>query len=152
MRMLRKHGARDPGAAARPHVVFTVGGVAFAFDAAHARYVLRAGEAPTDATRFLGRAYPLLDLRRVFGHPAPERTGFVLLVEADARAGLHVDDLQGLRSLDPARLEPLPAVYRGSERRWVAGLATVDDAVLVVVRVRELLATLLADDRPGEAP
>jgi chemotaxis signal transduction protein len=131
--------------------VFTVGGVTFAFDARHARYVLRAGETPCGAVvPFLGRPYPVIDLRQVFGHPNPPRTGFVLLVESDATAGLHIDDLCGLRALDPRGLAPLPAVYRGPERRWVAGLATADDTVIVVARMRELLETLLPADRAAE--
>lgn len=142
--------ARESRIAARPHVVFTVGGVTFAFDALHARYVLRARDAVADAVvAFLGRPYPILDLRQAFGHPAPADAGFVLLVESDARAGLHIDELCGLRSIDAAELAPLPAVYRGPERHWVAGLAATDDGPIVVARVRELLDALLPVDGEG---
>lgn len=156
LRMLRRSDPRDPNGAVarlRPHVVFTVGGVAFAFDALHARYVLRAGEASAGRlVRFLDRPYPVVDLRQVFGHPAPAGAGFVLLVESDSRAGLHVDALRGLCSIDPAELLPLPAVYRGAERRWVAGLATPTDTLTVVVRIPDLLATLLAAEGTGATP
>jgi hypothetical protein len=140
-------GESRAAAALRAHVVFTVGGVAFAFDAAHARYVLRGDSRGFEASvRFLDCPYPVVDLRRVFRHPAPAHAGFVVLVESGARAGLHVDDLRGLSRIDLDRLTPLPAVYRGPERRWIAGLATTDDGVLVVVRIAELLETLLADE------
>jgi hypothetical protein len=151
--MLRRSDRRDPGgvvARLRPHVVFTVGDVTFAFDAVHARYVLRA--AGTGArVRFLDQPYPVVDLRRRFGHPAPAGAGFVLLVEADARAGLQVDEMHGLRAIDPVSLAPLPAIYRGTERRWVAGLALAGDLLIVVARMPELLGTLLAPDGAGAA-
>jgi chemotaxis signal transduction protein len=157
--MLRRSGpGEERGAAAslRPHVVFTCGAVSFAFDAVHARHVLRGDErAPEGLVRFLDQPYPVVDLRRVFGHPASGRTGFVVLVESRVRAGLHVDDLRGLRRIDPGGLEPLPAVYRGTERRWIAGLVPTDDSVdntvIVVVHIAEMLETLLPGDGLGAA-
>jgi len=150
---LRRSGpgeVRSAAAPLRPHVVFTSGGVAFAFDAVHARYVLRAdARAPEGLVHFLDQPYPVVDLRRVFGHPAPARTGFVVLVESHVRAGLHVDDLRGLCRVDPGELAPLPAIYRGAERRWIAGLVPTDDAVIVIVRIAEMLATLLPGDGLG---
>jgi chemotaxis protein histidine kinase CheA len=132
----------------RSHVMFTSGGVSFAFDAVHARHVLR-GDEPEGLVHFLGQPYPVVDLRRVFGHSPRARTGFVVLVESRARAGLHVDDLHGLCRIDPRGLAPLPAVYRGTERRWIAGLLPTDDGVIVVVRIAELLETLLSGEGPG---
>jgi chemotaxis signal transduction protein len=130
--------------------VFTSGGVSFAFDAVHARYVLRGDErGPEGLVHFLDQPYPVVDLRRVFGHPAPARTGFVVLVGSGVRAGLHVDDLRGLCRIDPGGLAPLPAVYRGTERRWIAGLVPTDDTVMVVVRIPEMLETLLPGDGLG---
>jgi chemotaxis signal transduction protein len=134
--------------------VFSIGGVAFAFDAVHARYVVR-GDAtgPERLVHFLGQPYPVVDLRRLFGHPALARTGYVVLVESRARAGLHVDDLRGLCRIDSGGLAPLPAVYRGTERRWIAGLLptdeTVDNTVIVVVRIAEMLETLGSGDGLG---
>ena len=132
----------------RPHVVFTSGGVTFGFDAVHARHVVR-GDACESRFRFLEQWYPVVDLRREFGHRAAARPGFVLLVESGARAGLRVDELRGLGRIDPATLAPLPAVYRGPERRWIAGLAPADDEVIVVVRIAELLETFLPPERIG---
>jgi chemotaxis signal transduction protein len=128
--------------------VFTSGGVAFGFDAMHARHVLR-GDACESQVRFLEQWYPVLDLRREFGHRAASGSGFVLLVESGERAGLRVDELRGLCRIDPAALAPLPAVYRGPERRWIAGLAPTDDAVVVVVRIAGLLQTFLPRERIG---
>jgi purine-binding chemotaxis protein CheW len=130
--------------------VFTSGGVAFGFDAAHARHVLR-GDACESQVRFLQQTYPVVDLRRELGHRAAARSGFVLLVESGGRAGLRVDELRGLSRIDAAGLVPLPAVYRGPERRWIAGLAPVDDTVIVVVRIAELLETFFPRDRVGAA-
>jgi chemotaxis signal transduction protein len=130
--------------------MFTSGGVTFGFDAVHARHVLR-GDACESRVRFFEQWYPVIDLRREFGQRAADRSGFVLLVESGARAGLRVDELRGLGRIDPATLAPLPAVYRGPERRWIAGLAPSDDAVVVVVRIAELLETLLPDERIGAA-
>jgi chemotaxis signal transduction protein len=62
---------------------------------------------------------------------------------------LQVDDLRGLLRIDPGDLAPLPAVYRGTERRWIAGLAPTDDGVIVVVRITEMLETLLPGDGLG---
>ena len=141
---------RNAAAPLRPHVMFTSGGVPFAFDAVHARHVLR-GDArgPEEQIHFLDQTYPVVDLRRVFGHPATAHTGFVVLVESRLRAGLQVDDLRGLCPIDPGRLAPLPAVYRGTERRWISGLFPTDDSVILVVRIAEMLETLLPGDGIG---
>ena len=141
---------RVAAAPLRPHVVFASGGVAFGFDAAHARHVLR-GSACESQVGFLEHWYPVIDLRREFGRGDAPDAGYVLLVEAGARAGLCVDELHGLRRIDPTTLAPLPAVYRGPERRWIAGLAAADDAVIVVVRIAGLLETFLPHDRVGVA-
>lgn len=156
-RPMRRRGEerdeRGAAAALRPHVAFTVGAVTFAFDAAHARYVLRGdAHASTVPVRWLDEPYPLIDLRQAFGHPRAAGTGFVLLVESGRRAGLRVDDVRGLSRIDPERLAPLPAIYRGAERRWVAGLASTDDSVTIIVRVAELIDTLLAGDALGAVP
>jgi hypothetical protein len=103
--------------------VFTVGGVTFAFDALHARYVLRARDAVADAVvAFLGRPYPIVDLRQVFGHP-PRGTGFS--GESDARAA-PTSTTCGLRATMPRT--PSTPGRRAPERHWVAGLAAATTA------------------------
>ena len=139
---------RVAAAPLRPHVVFASGGVAFGFDAAHARHVLR-GNACESQVRFLEHWDPVIDLRREFGHGGAPDAGYVLLVESGARAGLCVDELRGLRRIDPSTLAPLPAVYRGSERQWIAGLSPADDGLIVVVRIAELLETFVPRDHVG---
>jgi len=143
-------GARAGG---RRHVVFALAGVEYAVDASQVRRSLPAPVAPSAELVFLGQTYPLVDLRALFRlTPSADAGRLVLLVQGESgRAGLVVDALVELTVLDEAAAVPLPAVFRGVERRWFGGLARLGTRVVVVLRADAILGTH-AVLSPGLAP
>lgn len=133
--------APPAGAAAAPapprFALLAVDGVEYAVESAWVRRTLpAAGPLPADVSH-AGAAFPVVDLRQLFGLAAAgngtaagER--LLLLVErpagaepaggAPCRLALVVDDLLGIEPLAAGVAVPLPAVYRGPERRWFEGL------------------------------
>lgn len=125
------------------YVLFAVGGVEYAVDASLVRRAVPAPSVPSPEMVVLGQVYPLVDLRTLFRLPPPATAGRqALLVHGESgRAGLLVDRLVELTGLDDAVVVPLPAVFRGVERRWFGGLARLGTRVVVVLRVDGILGT-----------
>jgi hypothetical protein len=120
----------------RRHVIFALAGVAYAVDAAVVRRSLPVPEPLAPEVAFLGQPYPLVDLRTFFRLPPSGDPGrLVLLVQTPGgrRAGLIVDDLVQIVALEPSAIGPLPAPFRGAERRWFPGLTRLGSRVVVVV-------------------
>ncbi len=127
--------------AGRRHVVVALAGVQYALDASHVRRSLPAPPTPAPEVAFLGQPYPLVDLRALFRLPESAAPGrLVLLVQgASGRAGLVVDELVELALVDETAVAPLPAPFRGVERRWFAGLVRLGHRVVVVLRLESIL-------------
>jgi chemotaxis signal transduction protein len=162
-----------PHQAAERYALLAVDGVEYAVDAAWVRRSLPAPSPLPAAVLHGGAAYPLVDLRQLFGLPAtsatPARTGggpgperLILLIgeppaaagaaapEAAAAGAVHrlalvIDDLLGLEALATGAAVPLPDVYRGPERRWFHGVLPRADGRITVLLRPEGLA-------PGAAP
>jgi chemotaxis signal transduction protein len=96
---------------------------------------------PDEEVFFLGRSYPILNLRALFGLPLLEGSGrLILVVEGEGRsAGLLIDAIAGLVRLDEAAIVLLPKVFAGVERRWFSGLARIDSRVVAVINIDGIL-------------
>jgi chemotaxis signal transduction protein len=160
-----------PHQAVERYALLAVDGVEYAVDAAWVRRSLPAPSPLPAAVQHGGTAYQLVDLRQLFGLPAassdaPPRAGggpgaerLILLIGqppaasgpvgagavADHRLALVIDDLLGLEALAASAAVPLPAVYRGPERRWFHGVLPREDGWITVLLRPEGLA-------PGAAP
>jgi hypothetical protein len=124
------------------HVIFALAGVAYAVDAAVVRRSLPVPDPLTPEVSFLGQPYPLVDLRTFFRLPPSADPGrLVLLVQtAGGRAGLIVDDLVQIVALEPSAIGPLPAPFRGAERRWFPGLTRQGARVVVLLSPDAIVA------------
>jgi chemotaxis signal transduction protein len=123
-------------------VIFALAGVAYAVDAAVVRRSLPVPEPLAPEVAFLGQPYALVDLRTFFRLPPSADPGrLILLVQtAGGRAGLIVDDLVQIVALEPSAIGPLPAPFRGAERRWFPGLTLLGSRVVVVVSPDAIVA------------
>jgi hypothetical protein len=161
--------AMHPSLAAEPaaarFALVAVDGVEYAVDATWVRRSLPAPHPLPATIAHAAAAFQVIDLRQLFGLPAaagarlpaaaaaaecgPER--LILLVEqppveheagnAVNRAALVVDDLLGIEPLAAGTPAPLPAVYRGPERRWFRGLVPgAGGKVTVLLRLEGLSA------------
>ncbi|MBI3635007.1 MAG: chemotaxis protein CheW [Candidatus Rokubacteria bacterium] len=144
---LRVRHASDRGSAragvrtlpARGHVIVGVGGLEYAFDARRVRHLLPASTADlaNGEVRFLGRSYPVRDLRGVLRAvgPAPLRR-FLLIVEGERQhVAFVVDAVTALLRVDAGAVLPLPAAFVGRERRRFAGLVRRQDRVVPLLDV-----------------
>jgi purine-binding chemotaxis protein CheW len=88
-----------------------------------------------------GRPIPVLDARRLLGEDGEPgaRTRFVTLELAQRSAALSVDAVLGVRDIDVAELEQLPALLRDVQNDLVAALGTLDHELLVVLERSRLL-------------
>lgn len=88
-----------------------------------------------------GRPIPVLDARRLLGEDGEPgvRTRFVTLELAERSAALSVDAVLGVRDIDVAELEQLPALLRDAQNDLVAALGTLDHELLVVLERSRLL-------------
>jgi chemotaxis signal transduction protein len=124
----------------RSVVLFRVGDGQFAVDARAVRHVERAASAPGRRPRSDGRPWPRVPLRALFGLPPAPPAHRVLVEDADGRRGaLEVDAVLTLAQLDAMAIAPLPAVYSGPERRWVAGLGRREGRVVILLHVGGVL-------------
>ncbi len=162
-----------PLQAAARYALLAVDGVEYAVDAAWVRRSLPAPSPLPAAVLHGGTAYPLVDLRQLFGLPAgsdgppradggPGAERLILLIDrppaapgpvapepaaagAGHRLALVIDGLLGLEPLASGAAVPLPGVYRGPERRWFDGVVPRADGRITVLLRPEGLA-------PGAAP
>jgi chemotaxis signal transduction protein len=123
-------------------VIFALAGVAYAVDAAVVRRSLPVPEPLASEVSFLGQPYPVVDLRTFFRLPPSADPGrLILLVQtAGGRAALIVDDLVQIVALEPSAVGPLPAPFRGAERRWFPGVTRLGSRVVVVVSTDAIVA------------
>jgi chemotaxis signal transduction protein len=141
---------RAERAALRRCLLFTVAGVEYAVDLEQLTRALPLPAIPPAEIMVHGTAYPLLDLRTVFGlPPAAGRRALLAARAATQRAALVVDEILSLTAVDPADIQPLPAVFAGVEREWFAGLVRSGARVLIVVCTEGLLAARRREDRPA---
>ncbi|HEY3065135.1 MAG TPA: chemotaxis protein CheW [Methylomirabilota bacterium] len=122
-------------------VVFTLAGVHYGLDAQVVRHSLPAADAQGGVVRFVGAEYPLIDLRHLFALHAGTGDARLLLVgdPAGRRGALVVDGLADLAAVEETAIVPLPAVFRGRERRWFRGVTRIDGKIVVVVNLDGLL-------------
>jgi purine-binding chemotaxis protein CheW len=93
-----------------------------------------------------GDVVAVLDLARLLGLPpiaVTEDSRIVLTRHGGMRAGLLVDGLAELRTVEIAHLEPVPATLAPEAARFLAGIVTVPGGE--VVRVLDLAALFESD-------
>jgi purine-binding chemotaxis protein CheW len=99
-----------------------------------------------------GAVVPIIDLRRRFGLPdsPPGHTTVVIVVRVESArgeltAGLVVDAVCEVCSLEAAQLRAPPEMEAGIDAHFVLGLAMLGERMLVLLDVPRLIGTTLAD-------
>ncbi len=118
-------------------LIVTLGGTHFALHADHVQGLLtieEAGAVPVLTVQ--GETYVRIDLAARLQLPSdlngPE-TRVVLLRKENARGHLHVDQVHGLKELEPSQVLPLPRQFQGEEQRWYQGLILFADSVAMIL-------------------
>ena len=92
-----------------------------------------------------GVVLPIIDLRRRFGQGLTDctPTHIIIIVHVEGRQmGLLADRVLDIVSVEQAAIQPVPTVARSSRVRFLAGLVTVEDAMIALID----LVLLLSDD------
>ena len=96
-----------------------------------------------------GIMVPIIDLRCRFGEGLTEATPLhiVIVVQVEQRiVGLLADRVSDIISFEPTQIQPVPRVSRNSRCEFLAGLVTVDSAMIALINLANLLSNDDADD------
>lgn len=96
-----------------------------------------------------GNVVTVVDTRRLFGLPprdSDDATRIVILEVDGQVVGILVDSVAEVFELDPSRVETAPTVGSEEGSRYIQGVYSQDDRLVVLVDV----SRLLAGDRSGE--
>lgn len=91
-----------------------------------------------------GQVVPVVNLRARFGFPrvAPDLRARLVIVRGDGRlAGLVVDAAREFVRIPASAIQPPPAGINGLSGRYLAGVATIGDRLVLVLELEELLKT-----------
>ena len=90
-----------------------------------------------------GAIVPVIDLRRRFGLDALEQDSatVIIVVNVGSRlAGLLVDTVSDVISVDPGQRRPLPEFEGHANRRFIESLVQIDDQLMLLLNVDQLVA------------
>ena len=134
-------------------VTFRLGEDLFAADIYSVERVLR-WQAPTTVPNvpewidgvidYQGRVVPVINLRRRFELPSPEpgpETRILVFNAGGEWIGGVVDAVLDVSTLDPSKLSPPPALFRGLAAEYLLGIVRRDARLVIFLDVARLLST-----------
>jgi len=89
-----------------------------------------------------GQVVPALNLRVRFGFeriPYDLRTRLVVLADGGRTVGLIVDSAREFLTIPTASIQPPPDAVSGLSGKYLAGIANVDDRLILILEVGEVL-------------
>jgi purine-binding chemotaxis protein CheW len=137
---------------AEPYVLFELAGTAYAVPSTAVQrmemveQVTPVPNAPpyVDGVVFSrGRVVPVVNLRRRFGFdPAAYdlKTRLVVVAHADRAVGLIVDAAREFVTIPADAVQPPPDGLAGTSGHYLAGVATINGKVVLILNVAEVLA------------
>ncbi len=147
---LRSNAEADVGYA-QEFLTFTLGGEEYAIDILKVQEI-RGYDAVTSiahAPAFIkgvinlrGTIVPIVDLRIKFNVGVVEYTPFtvtIILNVGGRVVGIVVDSVSDVLALDSAQIHPAPDFATGVDTRYIEGLGSIDDRMLIVVDIEKLM-------------
>ena len=133
------------------HILFMVAGTAYALpshEVAHVEMVEQVTRVP-NAAQFVdgvvfsrGQVVPAINMRARFGfeRTAPDMRTRLLVVQTQGRSvGLLVDACREFLTIPGSAIHPPADALSGAGTRYIAGIATMGDRMIVVLKLDELL-------------
>jgi purine-binding chemotaxis protein CheW len=130
-----------PGHSSERYVLFVVGDVEYAVEAATVRRFLPPGDVSSPADLPAEASLRRIDLRRCFrvaGGPAARP--MLLVTGRHGMAALLVDAILSVAPIATQAVQELPPAFGGAERHWFQGIARLADRVVVLIDVDGLLS------------
>lgn len=90
-----------------------------------------------------GAIVPILDMRIRFGLGEPTYDQFTVVIILKVRGrviGLVVDSVSDVAALTPEQIKPAPQLGSAMDVRYVTGLATVAERMLILLDIEQLLS------------
>jgi purine-binding chemotaxis protein CheW len=144
-------GKAGEGGYAEEYLTYTLGAEEYAIDILKVQEI-RGYEAPTtiaNAPPFLkgvinlrGTIVPIVDLRIKFGVGSAEYTPFtvVIILNLGTRVvGMVVDSVSDVTMLRQDSIRPAPEFSASVDTRYIKGLCTLDERMLIVVDIERLM-------------
>ncbi len=141
----------DEGGLAQEYLTFTLGPEEYAIDILKVQEI-RGYEKPTtiaNAPAFIkgvinlrGTIVPIVDLRIKFEVGKAEYTPFtvvIILNIAERVVGIVVDGVSDVTSLRPDQIRPAPEFAATVDTRYIQGLTTLEERMLIVVDITRLM-------------
>jgi purine-binding chemotaxis protein CheW len=148
--------ATDPSGRTRTtpstYLIFTLRRSLYGVEAVAVREILALpaltpfDEAPPEVIGMLnlrGSLVPVFDLDRSLGRePEPYRlTDHLVVLQSEGRlCGMVVHDVRGVRAIDPEAIEELPGYRLDARASRLAGIAKIDEGLVMLLRLDRLLA------------
>ncbi len=88
-----------------------------------------------------GNVIPIINLRKRFGLPAREfddETRTVVVNTHDKTVGFVVDEVTQVMRVAADQIQPVPISVSSSARRYIAGIARLDDKLLILLDIDKL--------------
>lgn len=143
--------ASDEAGIAQEYLTFTLGPEEYAIDILKVQEI-RGYEQPTtiaNAPAFIkgvinlrGTIVPIVDMRIKFGVGQVEYTPFtvVIILNIGSRVvGIVVDSVSDVTSMTPEQIRPAPDFAATVDTRYIHGLGTIGERMLIVVDIARLL-------------
>lgn len=92
-----------------------------------------------------GVVTPIIDLRERFGIHSDiqgEDTRIIIISHEEMEVGLIVDAANDVMDLDKMKIEPQPEVVGSLEEEFIAGVAKVENRLLILLNLEKVLNTL----------
>ncbi len=99
-----------------------------------------------------GVIVPIVDLRCRFGQGLTEATPLhiVIIVQIGARpVGLLADRVLDIVSFEPAQVQPVPRIANGLRLNFLAGLITIEGAMIALIDLANLLSVQVEGEEPA---
>jgi purine-binding chemotaxis protein CheW len=153
--MIHRHdddASDDPGEARAQVACFCVGDGEYALDIMRIKEIInpvritavpRAPAFIEGIIELRGAYLPVIDLRKRFGlEPTPlTREGKYVIVGLEGRiVGLVVDRVIDVRRIDPDQVSEAPQLARGPEARFLSGVFSSDDRIVMMIDLDEVLS------------
>jgi len=156
----KQHSSID-GGYAQEFLTFTLGGEEYAIDILKVQEI-RGYDAVTSIAHspafikgvinLRGTIVPIVDLRIKFGVGLVEYTPFtvtIILNVGNRVVGMVVDAVSDVLALDPAQIHPAPEFSASLDTRYIHGLGSIDDRMLIVMDIERMMLSAdmaLVDD------
>ncbi|MBI5042299.1 MAG: purine-binding chemotaxis protein CheW [Nitrospirae bacterium] len=91
---------------------------------------------------YRGDFLPVLSLRRRFSLDDPiDGERFILVVKAEERFGLTIDEVMGIVTVSDDKIEPSPPKVMGIGSKYISGVIKYDERQTVILDMRVLFST-----------